>query len=249
MYRAVKSRFLDCTAIHWKKMQKAFSSWGKNLVITSVSPWLLKRAKQSPITNQNKTVCIENGVDTDVFYHRPEDDSFRYTKIFDEKTILFVAPKYLTGVKGGEALLELARRMPECHFVVVGVSGAKNSPDNIHYLGYTASREELAKLYSLAKITLLTSKTETFSLVTAESLCCGTPVVGFQCGGAESIAIREYSEFVKQGDVALLEGAIRKWLGAKIDKTEVSTLARSRYGYARMVKEYLDLYNELACNS
>ncbi len=34
-------------------------------------------------------------------------------------------------------------------------------------------------------------------MVTAESLCCGTPVVGFTAGGPESIAIDAFSNFVE----------------------------------------------------
>ena len=38
-------------------------------------------------------------------------------------------------------------------------------------------------------------------MVTAESLCCGTPVVGFKAGAPEQIAIKEFSEFVEYGDL------------------------------------------------
>jgi glycosyltransferase involved in cell wall biosynthesis len=34
-------------------------------------------------------------------------------------------------------------------------------------------------------------------MIVAESLCCGTPVVGFKAGGPESIAIDDYCVFVQ----------------------------------------------------
>lgn len=68
-------------------------------------------------------------------------------------------------------------------------------------LGKITDQELLAKYYSMADVTLLTSKKETFSMVTAESLCCGTPVVGFKAGAPEQIAIKEFSEFVEYGDL------------------------------------------------
>ena len=39
------------------------------------------------------------------------------------------------------------------------------------------------QLYSAVDLTLITSQRETFSMPVAESLCCGTPVVGFDTGG------------------------------------------------------------------
>lgn len=67
----------------------------------------------------------------------------------------------------------------------------------------------LAAWYSAADAALLTSHRETFSLVTAESLCCGTPVVGFRAGGPESIAPPSCCKFVEYGDLDALEPALR----------------------------------------
>ena len=41
----------------------------------------------------------------------------------------------------------------------------------------------LAEYYSLVDVTVITSFHETFSMVVAESLSCGTPIVGFKAGG------------------------------------------------------------------
>ena len=43
-----KSWFFDKTHRSWLKMKKAFEGFN-NLIVTSVSPWLMERAKESPI--------------------------------------------------------------------------------------------------------------------------------------------------------------------------------------------------------
>jgi D-inositol-3-phosphate glycosyltransferase len=59
---------------------------------------------------------------------------------------------------------------------------------DVRFVG-ALSREELADLFAMAKITLLPSRSETFGLVALESAASGTPVVGYNGSGiAESIA-------------------------------------------------------------
>ena len=99
--------------------------------------------------------------------------------------------------------------------------------------------------YSAAKLTLLTSKRETFSMVCAESLCCGTPIVGFKCGGPEEIALSNYSNFVEYGDLSLLESMVRKWMSDSTPKENISVEAISVYSSDVMCKKYLDLYSSI----
>lgn len=80
----------------------------------------------------------------------------------------------------------------------------------------------------LLKCFLLTSERETFSMVTAESLCCGTPVVGFKAGAPEQIALKEYSEFVDYGNLDKLEKAVRRWL-QKEKRTDIEDAAKKCY--------------------
>ena len=116
--------------------------------------------------------------------------------------------------KGGWYFVELAKRMPQYQFCIVAstYSDIDNLPLIILFWGRTNGQKELAELYNRADVTVLTSRRETFSMVTAESLCCGTPIVGFKAGGPESIAIPTYSEFVDQGDLDALCRVVEKFL-------------------------------------
>mgnify|MGYP000949492470 CR=1 FL=1 len=55
-------------------------------------------------------------------------------------------------------------------------------------------------------------------MVCAESLSCGTPVVGFKAGGPESIGLADYCEFVEYPNLDKLQDCVMNWIDKKIDK-------------------------------
>ena len=82
----------------------------------------------------------------------------------------------------------------------------------------------------------------------AESLCCGTPVVGFEAGGPESVALSEASTFVPYGDMDALEAAVRARLDMGLpSRLEVAAHATRVYSNDRMVDEYERTYRSVAC--
>jgi glycosyltransferase involved in cell wall biosynthesis len=80
--------------------------------------------------------------------------------------------------------------MPDTVFVIIG-NREKTSdlPENVVELGRVEDQQALSAWYAAADAVLLTSKKETFSMVTVESLCCGTPVVGSAVGGIPEIIV------------------------------------------------------------
>ena len=111
-------------------------------------------------------------------------------------------------------------------------------------LGNIADKTKMAHLYSLADATLLTSKRETFSMVCAESLCCGTPVIGFKAGAPEMISIPAYSAFCDYGDLDSLENILNNCLHKEKPST-ISADSASVYKREKMIKEYIHLYQTL----
>ena len=139
--------------------------------------------------------------------------------------------------------------MPEVDFIVAGKHPKELMvPHNIELLGEVRDQKTLAQLYSNADLTVITSKKEKFSMVVAESLCSGTPVVGFEAGAPELIAIPEYSCFVEQGNIAKLESTVIKFLNKKFDKATVSDSAKKHYSKEKMAQQYLSVYDLLCRN-
>lgn len=116
--------------------------------------------------------------------------------------------------------------------------------DNVILLGKVSNQIRLAELYSMADVTLLTSKKETFSMVTAESLCCGTPVAGFKAGAPEQISIPEYSSFVDFGDLESLHEEMKKFLAESFLKIDIALTSNGKYAKQTMTENYLKIYEE-----
>lgn len=242
------SIFVDKTAESFNKMRSAFRRFDDKLAVVSVSPWLLERAKQSLIFENKKHLCILNGVNTNVFKYTSERTCLnKYCKA-GEKIILHVTSIFTDqeeSIKGGVWLIQLAELMKKQHirFIVVGKHNIeKQLPPNVILAGEIKDQDLLAKYYAESDVTLLVSKKETFSMVVAESLCCGTPVVGFKAGAPEQIALTEYSDFYDQGDLNGLINGIKKWLNTDIDRAEIARKAAVAYSKDTMVDNYLSIY-------
>lgn len=247
-YRSeLKSIFGDPSAKNWNRMKAAFDGFDDKLVVVSVSPWLKDRAERSPIL-EGKTHCvIYNGLDTDVFHVYDTEYLRKKHDCAGKKVVFHATPSFNANpehIKGGYYVIELAKRMPDVQFIVAGeCSGELKIPSNMILLGKITDQTLLAQYYSMADVTLLTSKRETFSMVCAESLCCGTPVVGFKAGAPEQISLPEYSRFVEHGDLDGLCTNVRELIG--FDKQSISMCAEKAYSKDMMVKKYVDLYRKI----
>ena len=246
-YGATKSLFLDRTAVSWKKMHTALSGFEKDCIVTPVSPWTEMRARKSAILGNFTFQTILNGVDTGIMRLQSSREQLKEKLGLPEgKIILNISHHFTTergDIKGGEYVLELANRMPDVMFLVAGryKEGLK-LPPNIRLLGFVSDQQRMAEYYSAADLTLAVSKRETFSMPCAESLCCGTPVVGFCAGAPEQIALRAYSEFVPFGDLDGLETVVRKWLRMDCDREQIAREAWDTYCAETMVNAFMQIY-------
>lgn len=248
--RKVGSCFFERSKKSWSLMKNAFDAFNQDdIIITAVSPWLAERAKQSAILRRFRIEYVPNGVDTNIFYYRKNSgliDREQYKKV-----VLFVTAYYgheSDDLKGGRYLPTIASMLPEYKFVIVASRISDNLGElapNIQIWGKAKDLDELAQLYSEADVSLLLSRRETFSMVTAESLCCGTPVVGFKAGGPESIALMEYCSFTEYGDTRLVANNLAKLVCG--GKESIASYADSEYSKTIVASSFLKFYNHLKC--
>lgn len=238
----------DNTHAAWKKMMMAFDGFDKRrLCVTTVSPWLKNRATQNTHFSVYRITPVLNGIDTANFYRRVNSIVDRQTiGLTGRPVVMFVTSYFPAPLKGTHFIMELAQRMPQVDFLVLGEKGeVENLPTNIIRLGRVYDRDKMALYYSLSNATILVSKAETFSMPVAESLCCGTPVIGFKAGGPESICLDEYCKFVDYGDVDSLQEALTYILSQSFDRDKMSKEAIQKYSKKAMADGYIAVYNRL----
>lgn len=246
---ATKSLLIDNTAKSWRLMKDAFDGY-ENIIIASVSPWVMERAKLSPILSDKKHVVVLNGLDSKQFTYTESHIREEIGIKKNEKMIFHATPFFSLDenhIKGGIHVYNLAKKLLNSNIKVVVAGQHSDIPklSNLVLLGNVNDQSRLASLYSAADLTILTSKRETFSMVCAESLSCGTPIVGYRAGAPEQISLPGYSIFVENGDLDALLAASIKMLGTDQEKNIISCLAREVYSSETMAKKYVELYEQV----
>lgn len=240
--KANKSWFFDRTTESWLRMRDAFRGFEENCMIAPVSLWTETRARQSEILKSFRFKTVYNGVDTDVFCRSDE--------MPEENTVLSVTAHFSgeeSHPKGGWYLLKLAERMPDVRFLVAGKADRiENQPQNVELLGEIWDQKKLAALYRRAAVSVIVSRRETFSMPCVESLCCGTPVVGFEAGAPEQISLGAYSGFVSFADLDKLETVLRRWLmETNLDRDAMAEDAHRAYSAQTMIQAFIEMYGRI----
>lgn len=200
-----KSLLFDKTSQMFKLKKQLLSDM--NVRIVTPSRWLEDRVRTSYLANK-EILTINNGVDTNVFHYVKTDELKTELGIKNDRVALFVSPDISDVKKGIDWIIKLAEDTKDIgiRYLVVGGGDYTGSvSSNVSFIGSISDKKVLAQYYSLADVYLLCSMKETYSMTCAESLCCGTPVVGFECGAPETVFEGDYVKFVPYGDYAYLK--------------------------------------------
>lgn len=246
-----RSLFFDQTSKAWDMMYNVFRDFG-TLIIVPVSQWVESRVLQSPFFIGRRVCTIWNGIDNKKYFYK-RDTSLLKSKmnLNNQKILLHVTANFDLPSKGGGYIIELAKRFINYNvkIVVIGLGRRTDFPDNLLHIPFVSDMNELSLYYNMADLTILTSERETYSMVCAESLSCGTPVVGFKAGGPELISLKEYSEFVDYGDINQLEIIVLKWINVKHKiSNSISAEAEKVYSREEMYRKYKSLYKSFIVN-
>lgn len=243
-----KSWFFDFTARMFEQKRKMFEGFD-HLQLTAPSRWLADRMRNSVVVGDKPITVVQNGLDIGIFHPRETQELRTRLGLSNESIVLSVGSNLLSEIKGGRWVLELAKRNPEIVFLMVGVNTPPASlPSNVKTIPPIYDQSLLAQYYSLADVLLLTSSKETFSMVSAESLACGTPVIGFDSGAPKEVAPPGFGAFVSYSDIdalnALLREAIDGTLPLKLPN-ECEEFAVRHYAREVMIQSFEKIYRQL----
>ena len=220
----------------------------KRMTIVPVSQWISDIVSQS-FLNRYPVHIIKNGIDTNVFKPGGNIKIKERYKVKGRFIILGVANAW-SPRKGLPDFIELSRIIDKNSVIIlIGLSlkQTKDVPQNIIGICHTDSKEELAKLYSIADVYINTSGEETFGLTTVEALSCGTPAVVYNATACPEVITSETGFIVEKGDFEGLLNAI-KTVREK-GKEQYSNACRERatklYDSNDRYLDYLNLYESM----
>ena len=240
-----KSIIFDRTKYEFNIKYDIFNKF-ENLHVTSVSNWLAAKAQKSKILGHHNITTVHNGVDLSIFYPRLNHNIPRKNKMI----LLFVTPNFDDPTKGGRYVKILSESLSKFDIMirVVGPANNKRDNENIKFYDKISNNFELANHYSAADYTLMLSRLETFSMVTLESIACGTPVIGFDSLGPKEIASDNFGHFVKNGDISSLTNLIIDLYKNKFklaNLNECHEHATKKFSSSIMSHKYLKIYDSM----
>jgi glycosyltransferase involved in cell wall biosynthesis len=151
------------------------------------------------------------------------------------------------------ALSQLATHRRDWHMDIIGDGETRREYESLKAeLGLTdfvsfhgnKPRAEVVKFMHRANLFVLPSLWETFSVVTAEALASGTPVIVTRCGGPEEFVTPEVGTVVPKGDSEALANALRLALDhlPAFNHQKLTEYARSRFSPEVVGKMTHDMY-------
>lgn len=252
MHSYPNSYIFDRSKQNYKAKKKAYADM-PYMTIVAVSYWLGDVTRQSMLGKYPIHV-IQNGIDVNVF--RPRTDAVERVRekygLKEKYVILGVATGWSEEV-GLSTFFHLRQQLAsDFAIVMVGCTPdiMKQLPEGIIGISRTNNVDELAEIYTAADILFNGSYQETFGLVTAEALSCGTPVIVYNATACPEIVTPEtgYVAEVKDEMQVLkyiledssLSAALKEERSAKCRK-----YALEHFDRENKYQEYLNIYNSI----
>ncbi|MCH2023536.1 MAG: glycosyltransferase [Saprospiraceae bacterium] len=221
----------------------------QHFTIVSPSIWLKNCAENAQELYPNAThKLIPYGIQTHIFKPYTKDfarDQLNIPK--DKKIILFVAASVDGKRKGINYLLDALEKIKDknVELAIIGknINKLNLDPQKSHELGYLSDENLIAMAYAAADVFVIPSIEDNLPNTVIESLCCGTPVIGFDIGGIPDMIIPgKNGEICSTIDSNCLADLIITSLKTKYDRAWIRQNAVEKYDLKIQAESYLSLF-------
>lgn len=202
----------------------------------------------------DKYQVIPNGINTGIFYPKPGKKTHRKKQLL-HVSVLKKERKNISGIIDALHDLLCVRDDFELHIIGEGSDrtyfedlcthlGMKDSVVFFHGL---VSEAALADSMRNADFFILNSTDENFSVVCAEALASGIPVLSTCCGGPEEFIHRDVGILIPQGNKPELVHAISCLLDTadSYDPCMLHNYIKNKFGYDTVGKQFFTLYSAI----
>ena len=241
----------------WSYLRRLNASFDGCVVAGS---WLAERFASHGLCNLH---VVPFGVDTASFGPDLRDDALRSAMLEEcglgpDATLLVNIGRHHPEKRVGTAISAVSKAQqfkPIGLYIIgdglihAGVRSRAARASHVHVAGWVNDRARLARMIASADALLHCSTAETYGFVVAEALCCGTPVIVPDAGGAGDLAAAGYAMTYAPGDPDSAAQAILDLLGRDRGRLSVAGLraARERIGDIELHFEKLfEVYKQAA---
>lgn len=232
----------------WHRSLVARSAFGRASVVMPVGPTLADGVR--PLVGETPIEVVANVVDTSIFTPgepdaRPADRIVAIASLIPRKRVNLVI----------SAVAMARRSRPGLSLVVLGDGPERRALENLaielgirHAVEFrgAVAKAEVAEELRCAELTVIASELETFSVVAAEAMCCGVPVVTTRCGGPEHLVDQQSGIVLDRTDVDALADALLSALSRTWDHTAISDAAHARFSPGAVARRIDEIYRR-AC--
>lgn len=226
--------------------KEAFTSI-PNLHIVTVSNWL-KSVVEASFLGKADVRSIYNGIDTERFSY--QDSSIREQYQLQGKFIILSLASVWNKGKGLERFIALSKKLQKDEMIVlIGVTPDQQKclPKNIIGLPRISDQIVLTQWYSTADVYINFSIEETFGLVVAEAMACGTPAIVMNSTACPEVVDSDTGFVVEPMDIDEVQAAIEtiKARGKDVYSLKCKERIYQLFNLRLMQRQYCDLYKEL----
>lgn len=235
-------------------IKKEALSSTNNLTIVSPSRWLAEKAKTSSVFRNFQVHCIPNSLNTEIYKLREKSDARELLDIpQDKKVILFVAESLTSNRKGFTFLKRAIEKLDSTDLALCVAGKNKSNIDfnNTIELGVIKDEYTMSMAYAAADVFVIPSLMDNLPNTVLESLCCGTPVIGFPIGGIpEMIVNGENGLLASEISVKALVKTIKEFLlnSKNYNREAIHESAVKKYSLDVQANAYIDLFKTVKVN-
>lgn len=241
-WRNYPPSFFDMSRSEFVRKRKWINRLGENLKI--VSPTEHVATELRSIYSKSEVITIANGIDSEMETAIKNATTFKQEDCLNRPIrVLVIANDLSYAAKTNRNIVRLVAERAKCEIHTVGKKSPFNMSNVVNH-GEILSREELVKLYSLMDVMLFTSTVDSFGLVIAESLSCGTPVIAVNTSVSREVLSKVGAYPV--GSIEEIVNCIIKNAYLKIyphnDRKELQEAALRVFSGETMYRNYVSAY-------